>query len=962
MSDDSYGRPNYLEKESRISQACLTQFKRFMRIERSLGLMPKRSLDKGDSGKKTTAKVTPREASSVSLEKKAKVGIWQSSDFILYAGLIVAALFSFYLRAVIPWGRVFSGSSVIFSSETDAWYHMMLAKGTVINLQRLWFDPMTYFPHGTPLHFGPFVSWAITIFSYIFGLGQPSNHLIEVVGAFLPAVLGALLVFPVYFIGKELYGKSCGLVSALIIAVLPGQVLSRTTLGFTDHHAAEILFSSLVMMFLLLALRSGKSMTFAAVQRNLSAFKKPLLYSALAGVSLGLYIDAWSSGFLFEGIILIFIMLQSIFDHIRGKNVEYLSISGAVAFLVATLLVLPFVDSYYRFNHYLYSLFQPTILLLGVIAVVFFSVLSKFIKEKRFESYYYPGALVGLAAIGTTILYFALPQFTKPLLTGLAIFQQKTGGAATISEAAALFSDGGLFSFGSVLTSFPGIGYSPDPTALFHLPEILAILFTTFSFALIALILLITRNVKFQKPAEILILTWSLVILIMALAQNRFTYYYAINVTVLTGFLVTWLLQRFGITYLDLGEIKDPVKLITSNLKIILAAILFFSFIILPSLSWSIVYAQNTDGPDSDWLTSTAWLQNNTPSPGMDLYDKYERPAGDKYAYPDAAYGIMSWWDYGHLIETVGHRIPNANPFQQGIGSVTQNVAGSSPFFLAENESQAEKVLAALDLNRSKYMNTKYVMIDQLMAVSKFHAMAAWSSLPLIKYTGGVYQLQGEQWVPVQIWREPYFKSMAARMYFFDGTETAGDMGVGLAYRARDAGNGVTVPVLTEAPKITKNRTELEAFINESRRGGDIAEIAAMSPANPAFPLDALQHYRLVHESETAATSNGQKFVKIFEHVPGAVISGNALPGIKVVAAVPIMTNQNRAFLYHQSNTSDASGRFTLVLPYSTEGSIVGGTNFDTKPMSAYQLSVGDKVYELKVPEEYVLSGAIITI
>ena len=210
------------------------------------------------------------------------------------------------------------------------------------------------------------------MFSYIFGLGQPSNHLIEVVGAFLPAVLGALLVFPVYFIGRELFGKSCGLVSALIIAVLPGQVLSRTTLGFTDHHGGEILFSSLTMMFLLLALRSGKSMSFAAVQRNLSAFKRPLLYSALAGVSLGLYIDAWSSGFLFEGIILLFIMLQSIFDHIRGKNVEYLGISGAITFLVATLLVLPFVDSSLGFNHYLYSLFQPTILLLGVVAVIFF--------------------------------------------------------------------------------------------------------------------------------------------------------------------------------------------------------------------------------------------------------------------------------------------------------------------------------------------------------------------------------------------------------------------------------------------------------------------------------------------------------------------------------------------------------------------------------------------------------------
>jgi dolichyl-diphosphooligosaccharide--protein glycosyltransferase len=925
-------------------------------------------VDKGESGKKTTVKpdeAKPPKASSVPLEKKSnaagKAGIWQNSDLYLYAGLIVAALFSFYLRAIVPWNRVFSGSSVIFSSETDAWYHMMLAKGTVLNLQRLWFDPMTYFPHGTPLHFGPFVSWAITIFSYIFGLGHPSNHLVEVVGAFLPAVLGSLLVFPVYFIGRELSGKSCGLVSALIIAVLPGQILSRTTLGFTDHHAAEILFSSLTMMFLLLALGSGKSMTFSAVQRNWSAYKKPLLYSALAGVSLGLYIDAWSSGFLFEGIILLFVMLQSIFDHIRRKNVEYLGISSAITFFVATLLVLPFVDSYYGFNHYLYSLFQPTILLLGVVAVIFFTILSRFIREKGFESYYYPGALVGLAAVGMAILYFALPQFTKPLLAGLSIFQQKTGGAATVGEASALFSSGGQFSFSSVISSFPGIGYSPDPSAVFRLPEILAILFTTFTLALIAMVLLLYRNVKRQKPSEIFILTWSLVILVMALAQNRFTYYYAINVAILTGFLVAWLLDRFGITDLDLNAIEDPAKLITSNLKTIVAAILIFSLIISPSLSWSIVYAQSAGGPDSDWLTSTAWLQNNTPQPGMDLYEKYVRPADGKYVYPATAYGIMSWWDYGHLIECVGHRIPNANPFQQGIGSVTRNISGSSPFFLAENESQAEAVLAGLDWNRSGYMNTKYVMIDQPMAVGKFHAMAAWSSIPTSNYMAGVYQQQGDSWVPVQIWREPYFKTMAARMYFFDGSETAGDMGVGLAYRARDAGNGYMVPVLTEAPMITRNRTELEAFINESRANGDNAEIAAMSPANPAFSLDALQHYRLVHESENTITA-GQKFVKTFEHVPGAVVSGNASPGTKVTAAVPIMTNQNRAFLYQQSNTTDSDGRFVLVLPYSTEGPIATGTNFDTKPMSAYQLSVGDKTYELKVPEEYVLSGDVIAV
>jgi len=259
-------------------------------------------------------------------------------------------------------------------------------------------------------------------------------------------------------------------------------------------------------------------------------------------------------------------------------------------------------------------------------------------------------------------------------------------------------------------------------------------------------------------------------------------------------------------------------------------------------------------------------------------------------------------------------------------------------------------------------MNTKYVMIDQPMAIGKFHAMASWSNLPTSKYMALVYQQQGDQLVPTQLWRESYTKSMTARMFFFDGSEVAGDQGVGLAYRGMDVGNGFTVPVLTEAPMITKNRTQLDAFINESKNRGDLAEVAASSPNNPSFPLEALQHFRLVHESETPVTSDGQKFVKIFENVPGVVIKGSAPAGTKVIAAVPVMTNQNRAFLYQQSNTSDASGQFTLVLPYSTEGPTASGTKFDTKPMSGYQLSIENKTYELKVPEEYVLSGAVINV
>ncbi len=928
-------------------------------------LMSKRSVGKGDDGKKTAAGVQeakPQDLPPTPLEKKAKsksaAGLWQNNDILIYAGLIVAAAVSLFLRTYYNWKLVFTDNGVVFSSETDAWYHMMLARGVVINHQRLWFDPMTNFPNGTTLHFGPFHSWAIALVSEILGLGNPSMHLVDTVGAIMPAILGALLVFPIYFIGKELAGKSCGLISALIIAVIPGQVFSRTTLGFTDHHAAEILLSTIAMMFLLMALRSGRRMTFDSLKDDWSEFKSPLIFSALSGLFLGLYIDAWSSGFLFVGVILFFVFWQSIFDHMKGKSIDYLGIIAAIAFIVAIIPILPFVKPYYGFNHYYYSLFQPTILLVGAAAALVFALLSRYLNQKGLKRYYYPGSIAAATLIGTGILYIAIPQFTRPLLAGLSIFQQKTGGAATIGEASPLFAN-----VNNVLTWFPGIGWI-EGIFSFHTNSMIALLLTTFTFALVALLLLAFRNIWRQRPVDIAVLSWSLIMLVMVLAQNRFAYYYGVNVAVLTAFLVVYILQKLGIEDMDLDidNLKDPSRLVRSNLKTIAAAIFIFALIILPSMSWSTVYARGASGPESDWLTSTAWLKDNTPSPGMELYEKYQYPASGKYEYPDSAYGIMSWWDYGHLIEVVGHRIPNANPFQQGIGSVTQNTPGSSPFFLAENESQAEKVLAELDQNRSKYMNTKYVMVDQQMATGKFHAMAAWSGISNSNYLGGFLQEQGGEYGQFQIWREPYFKSMTARMFFFDGSEMAGNQGIGLSYKGVEIEEGVIVPVLTEAPKISSNFTELEEFVRTSKEKGYMAEIGSTSPAVSPVPFEALQHFRLVHESETPVTSSGQKWVKIFENVPGAVVKGSAPAGTPVMASIDIQTNQNRMFEYRQSNVSNSDGQFVLVLPYSTEGPISGGTQFDTKAGGNYTLYVGDVVYGLRVPEEYVLAGASINI
>lgn len=870
-----------------------------------------------------------------------------SFEMYWFAGLFLLFLFSFYLRAVLPMSRVFLGDIVHFGGN-DPWYHMMLAKSTVINFQRPWFDPLTYFPHGTEIHFGPFMSWGIAGISYIVGLGHPSLHTVEVVGAFFPALLGALVVFPVYFIGREIGGRGAGLIAAAIIAVMPGQFFSRSVLGFTDHHIAEALFSTMTILFFLLALHNANNLSFRSVfQKDWSALRTPFIFSILAGISLGLYLDTWASGVLFVGVLLVFIIIQGTIDHIRGKNVEYLAVISIITFFIALLMISPFISESGGFSTSLYSLFQPIMLIQGIIFVLLLSSVSTLIAKKSISRYYFPGIIVGAMLLGLLVLKLAAPQALASLMGGLSIFIPRTGGAATVAEISSILKAGGQFSLTGIQSNFPGL---------------IAIL-SPFFLALIAMGLLMVRNIKEERSTDLLVIIWGIMILFLTLAQNRFAYYYAVNIAVLSGYLGIRILEITGFSELSQAAFeKDPATFIREDLKVwhVLASLTVVLLFIYPGLSMSIHAPSYVGGPNQDWYNSVAWLENNTPDPGMDIYTIYDHPQkGANFQYPGSAYGVMSWWDYGHWIETIGHRIPNANPFQQGIGNRTADTPGSSPFFLAESEDEAERVLTRLDENKSRYLNSRYIVTDVEMARGKFYAMSAWSSEPITKYYGAFFQQQGDQFAPVQVYREPYFNSMIIRLHFFDGTEMPVGEAFAIAYQTVEQ-DGQQFSIIVEPPEISRDYSELLKYVNDSQSEGYKSETVSTNFLSPAVPLEALKHYRLVHESESPVTYEGQKYVKIFEHVPGAVIEGKAPSGTDVSISVPIMTNQDRYFVYTQSNISD--GEFKLTVPYSTEGPDPWSTNFDTAPIGPYQLMVGDLMYEVRIPEGVVMSGGTVTV
>jgi dolichyl-diphosphooligosaccharide--protein glycosyltransferase len=187
----------------------------------------------------------------------------------LVAGIIVALFFgvALYLRIALPYDQVFVGDWIKFTG-VDAYFFMRLVDNLVHNFPHLiTFDPYLLYPGGSGIGTPPFWIYLLSGVTWLIGLGSPTQHTVDMVGVYFPAVLGALTTIPVYFIGKALFNRWAGAIAAGLVAIFPGEFLGRSTLGFTDYHVAEVLLTTLIMLFLILAVKAGrdKQLTFGSL-------------------------------------------------------------------------------------------------------------------------------------------------------------------------------------------------------------------------------------------------------------------------------------------------------------------------------------------------------------------------------------------------------------------------------------------------------------------------------------------------------------------------------------------------------------------------------------------------------------------------------------------------------------------------------------------------------------------------
>jgi dolichyl-diphosphooligosaccharide--protein glycosyltransferase len=332
-------------------------------------------------------------------------------------------------------------------------------------------------------------------------------------------------------------------------------------------------------------------------------------------------------------------------------------------------------------------------------------------------------------------------------------------------------------------------------------------------------------------------------------------------------------------------------------------------------------------------------MSSNTPDTGVDYFTIYDQ---NTFEYPAGSYGVMSWWDYGHLITYIAKRIPNANPFQQGVAGPD----GAAAYFMSTSEDKANAILDRV--------GTRYVITDIEMDTGKFWAMATWDNATLATDPYQKTLLVQNQDDPsnygtARMNKQEYYLTTISRLHNFDGS-----LGIpSLAYYVEYADSSVTnvaYPVVITAEKTNATDAKLRAEqYNLKALPGYHAEVmnqeSTTDIVHPINTVPALQHYRLVHESPNNVFKSDVvdvRYVKIFEYVKGARIRGEG------IIELPVVTNTGRTFTYQQTSVN---GEF--IVPYSTTGN-----TYDVKTTGKYTVQGTGKQYD--VPESAVAEGLTI--
>jgi dolichyl-diphosphooligosaccharide--protein glycosyltransferase len=855
--------------------------------------------------------------------------------YIIIGLITLFSLFALWLR-LIPMFNLGTSDVLTVVGSDDPLYNLRQVEQILANFPAYnWFDVMTLYPTGSTIYWGPLFPTLIAILCKI--IGASTRPEIIATGLLVPPLMATALVPVMYFVGRTCGNWKTGIIAAGFTAVVSGQFFYRSFYGYMDHHIAEVFFSTIFCLFFMYAILAAKEQDFDL--KKPETLKKTLLCSCIAGIAYLLGLFTMPTMILFALIIAIFTLIQSVINFFQNRSCKYLAVINTLIFLIVIIGLFIFGIKHPGLDLSLYSIghVYAYIGLIGWTWLLY--ILAQYLKGK--ERFYYPAVLAGIAIAFGAALFLISPDIYNLLINSLVSFFGQAAVTDTVQEARGWRADLAWFTFNYGLLLFAG-----------------------------GALVMIYNNIKEEHPHQMFALVWSLVMFYSTWQHIRYEYYLAINITLLSAVCVHFVIEHGWADVSRLtttagsdsrtqgkkrGGEEDAVRgkkqkkgqkksarssgpdyLHISLIVFALALGILFAY---TSASYSYANsAGNAIRMNGDWRESLEWMGNSTPDTGVNYFTIYDKTT---FRYPNGSYGVMSWWDYGHLITYIAKRIPNANPFQQGVAGPN----GSAAYFVSASEDSANAILDTL--------GTRYVITDIEMdgvINGKFWAMATWanSTLGVSPYVEAFF-IPGKddpnQYVGIQLINQKYYSTIVSRLHNFDGSLTYPTSAYYLEY-IDPSSSRLSLPVITFAEVMNVSEAQTKAGqYNLRAPEGSHATILSSSIILPVDNVPALRHYRLVHESPTNvfnAKTPDVRYVKVFEYVKGAHIEGEG------IIEIAVASDTGRQFTYRQQSVN---GEF--IVPYSTSSNPYG-----VKTVGKYRISGTSKQFD--VPENAVMQGLTI--
>ena len=276
-----------------------------------------------------------------------------------WAGIMTFMAFLVALAIRVQWYFVPSMNSAGLESwdltgGSDPWYMKRVVEYVVAENAHLIWDADRNYPVGGINPRPPLFSWSMALGAmFLTNLGLSSDSAVWYSMLALPAIFGALIVFPMAGIAKDNFGKGAGVIAAWLIAFMPTHV-QKSTWAMADHDSYALLFLTAAFMFYLRAVKAGgderlsrhtnayPSGIIKAMADVLKYRRKAAANAIAAGVCFSIVGLGWK-GFVYgPAIIFLAYFVQVAMNMFRRKDSTILSAINILMLGTIYIMVLPF--------------------------------------------------------------------------------------------------------------------------------------------------------------------------------------------------------------------------------------------------------------------------------------------------------------------------------------------------------------------------------------------------------------------------------------------------------------------------------------------------------------------------------------------------------------------------------------------------------------------------------------------